>query len=152
MININKANLEELTAISGIGRITGLNIIQYRQKNQGFKSPKEIKNVKGIGDKTYNKIISELTTEEKLSDNKVKITVNPEELGIERPSEIHLVGEMNNWDPEDKNYSLEEDKNGVWTNNFELEPGTEYKIMYDSTEWEDNKYFGNYGANFVVNI
>ena len=69
---------------------------------------------------------------------------------IENPNEMHLVGEMNNWNPEDKSFSLIEKNDGTWTNRFNLEAGTEYKIMYDSISWEENKYIGDNGHNFKV--
>jgi hypothetical protein len=96
-------------------------------------------------------IKSELTLENSQSDEeKVRITVNTRELGIENPGEIHLVGEMNDWNPEDKSYNLKEDEKGIWSNTFDLEAGIEYKIMYNSTDWADEKYIGDNGANFVV--
>ena len=41
--------------LPGIGEKTALKIIEYR-KTQVFKSIEDIKNVKGIGDKKYEKI------------------------------------------------------------------------------------------------
>ena len=56
LININTADLEQLKEITGIGNIKAQSIIDYREANGGFKSLEELKNVDGIGDKTFEKI------------------------------------------------------------------------------------------------
>lgn len=55
-ININTANKNQLTSITGIGESTANKIIQYREKNGKFKNIEEIKNVSGIGELKYNAI------------------------------------------------------------------------------------------------
>ena len=55
-ININTATEEELESLKGIGPATAKNIISYREEYGGFSSIEEIKNVKRIGDKTFEKI------------------------------------------------------------------------------------------------
>lgn len=56
LININTGGINELTKINGIGEAKAQNIIDYRENNGGFKTIEEIKNIDGIGDKTYEKI------------------------------------------------------------------------------------------------
>ena len=55
-ININTANLETLCTLKSIGESKALEIISYRMANGSFKSISEIKNVKGIGDATFENI------------------------------------------------------------------------------------------------
>lgn len=55
-ININKASASQLEALPGIGPVYAQRIIEYRQSHGGFKNKEEIKEIKGIGDKTYEKI------------------------------------------------------------------------------------------------
>ena len=55
-ININKAGKDELTRLPRIGPKIAERIIAYRKKNGPFKSIDEIKKVKGIGNKTFNKL------------------------------------------------------------------------------------------------
>ena len=55
-ININTASIKELTKLNGIGDTIASSIIEYRNANNGFKTIDEIKKVKIIGEKTFNKI------------------------------------------------------------------------------------------------
>lgn len=53
-ININKATAVELSAgLKKVGPKYAEAIVKYRQENGDFKTPEEIKNVKGIGDKIF---------------------------------------------------------------------------------------------------
>lgn len=53
LININKATLEELDKLPGVGEATANKIVNHRNENGEFKSIDEIKNVNGIGDKKF---------------------------------------------------------------------------------------------------
>ncbi|MDI9218984.1 MULTISPECIES: helix-hairpin-helix domain-containing protein [Clostridium] len=61
VININTATLEELQKINGVGEVKAKSIIEYREKNGGFKSIDEMKNIEGIGDKTFEKMKDKIT-------------------------------------------------------------------------------------------
>ena len=59
-ISLNKATLEQLLTLKGIGETKAKAIIEYRNKTP-FKSIEEITNVKGIGKSTFEKIKDRLT-------------------------------------------------------------------------------------------
>jgi len=60
-ININQATAAELETITGIGPSKATAILQYREENGAFKSIEELKNISGIGDKTFEKLKDEIT-------------------------------------------------------------------------------------------
>jgi len=57
-VNINTATAQELQTLSGIGPAKAAAIVEYRTANGPFKSPEDIKNVRGIGNGIYQKISS----------------------------------------------------------------------------------------------
>ena len=59
-INLNTAPMEELVGIPYIGEYTAANIIQYRQEHGPFTSIEQVKEVKGIRDKNYEKFYRHL--------------------------------------------------------------------------------------------
>lgn len=63
MVNINKAGLEELCTLSGIGEVKAKAIIEWRNANGAFESIEDITKVKGIGAKTLEKNRDRLRTD-----------------------------------------------------------------------------------------
>ena len=60
-LNLNTCTAEELMTISGIGEVKASAIIEYREYLGGYTSVEQIKNIKVIGDKVYEKISPYLT-------------------------------------------------------------------------------------------
>jgi competence protein ComEA len=60
-LNLNTATKEELVALPGIGPAKAQAIIDYRNAHGGFKTVEELKDVKGIGAKRFEKLKGELT-------------------------------------------------------------------------------------------
>ena len=54
-VNINTATAEELEKLDGIGPAIAKRIVEYRNTNGKFLSIDEVKNVSGIGEKTFAK-------------------------------------------------------------------------------------------------
>jgi competence protein ComEA len=60
-LDLNTATKEQLVALSGIGPAKAQAILDYRAQHGGFKSVDELKDVKGIGAKRFEKLKPELT-------------------------------------------------------------------------------------------
>ena len=56
LVDLNKADKNELMTLPGIGEAKAESIIAYREEHGGFNSPEEILGVQGIKDGVYNKI------------------------------------------------------------------------------------------------
>lgn len=62
-ININKASIEELADLKGVGPALAGRIAEYRSKNGLFVSIEDLKKVPGIGDKLFLKIKDDVSLE-----------------------------------------------------------------------------------------
>ena len=60
-LDLNTATKEQLVALSGIGPAKAQAILDYRTQHGGFKSVDELKDVKGIGAKRFEKLKPDLT-------------------------------------------------------------------------------------------
>lgn len=61
VVNINTASAAELDALPGIGAKTAARIVEYRQKNGPFKKVEDLMNVRGVGEKNFLKLKSQIT-------------------------------------------------------------------------------------------
>jgi competence protein ComEA len=56
MVNLNTASVAQLETLPGVGKATAERIVEYRDKNGGFKKVEDLMNVRGIGEKSFLKI------------------------------------------------------------------------------------------------
>lgn len=56
-LDINKAVLTDFMKVKGIGKKIANRILEQRNKVGGFKSMKDLREVKGVGEKTYQKLV-----------------------------------------------------------------------------------------------
>lgn len=62
-ININTATVDELVLLKGIGKVNAEKIVEFRDQQGKFGSIEELMNVKGIGEKTFEKNKDRITVE-----------------------------------------------------------------------------------------
>lgn len=60
-VNLNTATVAQLESLPGIGARTAERIVEYRQKNGGFKKLEELMNVRGVGEKGFLKLKALIT-------------------------------------------------------------------------------------------
>lgn len=65
VVNINTATAAELAFLPGIGPKAAERIIAYREEHGPFKKTTDLMQVKGIGDRTYERLSPYLTVEGK---------------------------------------------------------------------------------------
>jgi competence protein ComEA len=60
-LNLNTATVTQLEALPGVGMKVAERIVEYRQKNGGFKKVEDLMNVRGVGEKSFVKLKPMLT-------------------------------------------------------------------------------------------
>jgi len=55
-INLNTATAAQLETLPGVGKATADRIVEYREKNGGFKKVEDLMNVRGVGEKSFLKL------------------------------------------------------------------------------------------------
>jgi comEA protein len=63
-VNINTAEAEELQTLEKVGPVLALRIIEYREKNGPFRTIEQLKQVKGIGEKTFLRLKDQISIEQ----------------------------------------------------------------------------------------
>lgn len=56
VVNINSAEVSQLTLLPRIGPAVAQRIVEFRKQNGAFKSPEDLMLVRGIGEKTFQLI------------------------------------------------------------------------------------------------
>ena len=60
-VDINKATAEQLESLPGVGEKLAQRIVEYREQQGPFGSVEELMNVRGIGEKSFEKLRDRLT-------------------------------------------------------------------------------------------
>ncbi|HNV04648.1 MAG TPA: helix-hairpin-helix domain-containing protein [Petrotogaceae bacterium] len=91
LVDISSADIKELMNIPFIGYSKALNIIEYREQH-GFSCIDDLKNVTGIGDKTFEKIRNYVTiSTKKFEYRQTKVKINSD--SIQKLEELEGIGE-----------------------------------------------------------
>jgi competence protein ComEA len=61
LININTADIAQLSTLPGIGPSIAQRIVKYRKESGAFKTPQDLGKVKGIGEKKLAKVLGKIT-------------------------------------------------------------------------------------------
>ena len=59
-VAVNTADADELDTLPGVGEVIAQRIIEEREENGPFYYPEDLMNVKGIGEKTLEKLLSHI--------------------------------------------------------------------------------------------
>ena len=60
-VDINQADVEELSKLPGVGEQVAKRIVAYREENGPFEKAEELMNVRGIGEKSFLKLQPHVT-------------------------------------------------------------------------------------------
>ena len=62
-INLNTATVDELVQLPRVGRAVAERIVKYREDHGPFKRPEDLLAVRGIGEKTLERLLPDLRVE-----------------------------------------------------------------------------------------
>ena len=62
-VNLNRASVEELKELPGIGDVRARQIVEYRERRGGFRRPQEVILLDGFGEKRYRDIAALICVE-----------------------------------------------------------------------------------------
>lgn len=65
LLDLNRANADELEALPGIGAVLAQRVIAFRQSAGGFRTIEDLRAVKGIGAKKFDRLKSLVTVSAK---------------------------------------------------------------------------------------
>ncbi len=60
-VDLNRADIEELTTLPGVGPALAERIVEYRRQNDGFRKIEDLLNVRGIGEKKFAQLEDRIT-------------------------------------------------------------------------------------------
>jgi uncharacterized protein len=84
-VEVNSASRELLSHVSGIGAALAKNVVEYRNKNGGFKSKAELKKVSRFGEKAF---------EQSAGFIRIRDAENPLDSSAVHPESYHIVEKM----------------------------------------------------------
>ena len=63
-IDLNEASVDQLTELPGVGKVTAGRIVEWRDEHGPFRRVEDLMKVKGIGEKSFEKLLPSITVGE----------------------------------------------------------------------------------------